>query len=182
MATCDPKGPLVIQIVKLYPTADRKAFDAFGRIFSGTVFTSQKLKVLGEGYSADDEEDMSVQIVNSLWVYETRYRINVPSLTAGNLVLIGGIDESIIKTATLIGDHVDDMCIFRPLSFPTVPVFKVSIEPLNPSELPKMLDGLRKINKSYPLAATKVCDRNYCRNFAYPYLYINRSKNQVNTR
>ena len=35
-------------------------------------------------------------------------------------------------------------------------VFKVAVEPINPSELPKMLDGLRKINKSYPLITTKV--------------------------
>jgi U5 small nuclear ribonucleoprotein component len=27
---------------------------------------------------------------------------------------------------------------------------------LNPSELPKMLEGLRKINKTYPLSRTKV--------------------------
>lgn len=32
----------------------------------------------------------------------------------------------------------------------------VSVEPVNPSELPKMLDGLRKVNKSYPLLNTKV--------------------------
>jgi U5 small nuclear ribonucleoprotein component len=32
----------------------------------------------------------------------------------------------------------------------------VAIEPVNPSELPKMLDGLRKINKSYPIVTTKV--------------------------
>merc|ERR1711939_1033340 len=31
-----------------------------------------------------------------------------------------------------------------------------AVEPINPSELPKMLDGLRKINKSYPLITTKV--------------------------
>lgn len=30
------------------------------------------------------------------------------------------------------------------------------VEPVNPSELPKMLDGLRKVNKSYPLLNTKV--------------------------
>jgi len=35
-------------------------------------------------------------------------------------------------------------------------VLKVAIEPVAPSELPKMLSGLRSINKSYPLAATKV--------------------------
>lgn len=30
------------------------------------------------------------------------------------------------------------------------------VEPVNPSELPKMLDGLRKVNKSYPLLGTRV--------------------------
>ncbi len=48
------------------------------------------------------------------------------------------------------------MDIFKPLDFNTEAVVKVACEPLNPSELPKMLDGLRKISKSYPLAKTKV--------------------------
>jgi U5 small nuclear ribonucleoprotein component len=42
------------------------------------------------------------------------------------------------------------------LDFNTEAVLKVACEPLNPSDLPKMLEGLRKINKSYPLAQTKV--------------------------
>jgi len=46
--------------------------------------------------------------------------------------------------------------IFRPLEFHTEAVIKVACEPLNPSELPKMLEGLRKVSKSYPLARTKV--------------------------
>lgn len=33
---------------------------------------------------------------------------------------------------------------------------KISVEPLNPSELPKMLEGLRKINKSYTMSKTKI--------------------------
>lgn len=44
----------------------------------------------------------------------------------------------------------------RPIQFCTTPVVKVAIEPLIPSELPKMLDGLRKVNKSYPILITKV--------------------------
>jgi len=47
--------------------------------------------------------------------------------------------------------------IFRPFKFNTSSVLKIAVEPVNPSELPKMLDGLRKINKSYPLVTTKVC-------------------------
>ena len=32
----------------------------------------------------------------------------------------------------------------------------MACEPLNPSELPKVVDGLRKVSKSYPLLATRV--------------------------
>jgi len=46
--------------------------------------------------------------------------------------------------------------IFRPLKFNTKSVIKIAVEPVNPSELPKMLDGLRKVNQSYPLLTTKV--------------------------
>jgi U5 small nuclear ribonucleoprotein component len=38
----------------------------------------------------------------------------------------------------------------------TQSVVKIATEPLNPSELPKMVEGLRKINKSYPMAVTRV--------------------------
>jgi U5 small nuclear ribonucleoprotein component len=44
------------------------------------------------------------------------------------------------------------MDIFKPLEFTTEAVMKVACEPLNPSELPKLLEGLRSINKSYPLS------------------------------
>lgn len=42
----------------------------------------------------------------------------------------------------------EDACIFRPLKFNTQSVIRVAIEPINPSELPKMLDALRKVNQS----------------------------------
>ncbi len=35
-------------------------------------------------------------------------------------------------------------------------MLKIAVEPIAPSELPKMLSGLRQINKSYPLVTTKV--------------------------
>ena len=50
----------------------------------------------------------------------------------------------------------EELYIFRPLKFNTQSVIKIAVEPVNPSELPKMLDGLRKVNKSYPLLSTRV--------------------------
>lgn len=87
-----------------------------------------------------------------------RYIVESEGIPAGNFVLLGGIEASISKTATVCAKSLapEDTYIFRPLSHMTQSVLKVAVEPLNPSELPKMLEGLRKINKSYPLAITKV--------------------------
>jgi len=53
-------------------------------------------------------------------------------------------------------DEDDPVAIFNPLRYDTQAVMKVAVEPINPTELPRMLDGLRKINKSYCIVHTKV--------------------------
>ncbi|KAK4753930.1 hypothetical protein SAY87_002034 [Trapa incisa] len=157
MESCDSSGPLMVNITKLYPKSDCSVFDAFGRVYSGEIQTGQTLRVLGEGYMPDDEEDMTMKEVTKLWIYQARYRIPISKAPPGSWVLIEGVDASIMKTATLCNvDNDEDVYIFRPLQFNTLAVVKMATEPLNPSELPKMVEGLRKISKSYPLAIKKV--------------------------
>ena len=176
MKACDPEGPVMVQIGKLYHTTDAQSFRAFGRVLSGTLKKGMDIKVLGEGYSPEDEEDMMKSVVEDIWISESRYiysvhspqptadlhdagRYNIPveEVPAGNLVLIGGVDASISKSATLASVNIDeDLHIFRPIKHMTQSVLKIAIEPIAPSELPKMLSGLRSINKSYPLVSTKV--------------------------
>uniref|UniRef100_A0A8D1EE05 116 kDa U5 small nuclear ribonucleoprotein component n=1 Tax=Sus scrofa TaxID=9823 RepID=A0A8D1EE05_PIG len=87
----------------------------------------------------------------------SRYHIEVNRVPAGNWVLIEGVDQPIVKTATITEPRGNEEAqIFRPLKFNTTSVIKIAVEPVNPSELPKMLDGLRKVNKSYPSLTTKV--------------------------
>ena len=131
-------------------------FYSLGRVISGTIKRSDDVKVLGEGFTIEEEEDMIVRSVHKLWIMQSRYKIEVDMMTAGNWVMIEGIDQSIAKTATLYHASAVGFDIFKPLEFHTEAVVKLACEPLNPSELPKMLDGLRKISKSYPLAKTKV--------------------------
>jgi U5 small nuclear ribonucleoprotein component len=159
MSQCDQDGPLVIQITKLFNTADASRFHAFGRIMSGTARANQQVRVLGEGYTLDDEEDMTAATINDTWIACSRYNIPTSGVPAGNWVLLSGVDNSIVKTATVVPLKMpddEDAYIFKPIAHFTQSVFKVAVEPINPSELPKMLDGLRKINKSYPLITTKV--------------------------
>ncbi|KAH9056977.1 P-loop containing nucleoside triphosphate hydrolase protein [Lactarius vividus] len=157
MKECRSDGPVSVHVTKLYHATDAQSFRAFGRVLSGTLKKGAQIKVLGEGYSPEDEEDMMIVTVDDLWVSGSRYFVPVEEAPAGNLILIGGVDASITKTATLVSTDIeDDLYIFRPIKHMTQSVLKVAIEPIAPSELPKMLSGLRSINKSYPLLSTKV--------------------------
>ncbi|KAI8619018.1 P-loop containing nucleoside triphosphate hydrolase protein [Chytriomyces sp. MP71] len=159
MLKCDPEGPLMIHVTKCYNSTDMSGFEVFGRVLSGTVKDGMNVRVLGERYSPEDEEDMVVRDVTGLSIYQSRYKIKVTSVAAGNWVLLSGVDASIVKTATITNvTPTDDnpVHIFKPLRFNTSAVLKVAVEPVNPTELPKMLDGLRKVNRSYPILETEV--------------------------
>lgn len=72
MKECDAEGPAVVHVTKMYHTADAQEFRALGRVMSGTIRKGQVVKVLGEGYSPEDEEDMAVQSIDNIWVNESR--------------------------------------------------------------------------------------------------------------
>ncbi|KAB1266594.1 116 kDa U5 small nuclear ribonucleoprotein component [Camelus dromedarius] len=132
MSDCDPDGPLMCHTTKMYSTDDGVQFHAFGRVLSGTIHAGQPVKVLGENYTLEDEEDSQICTVGRLWI-------------------------SVASPGVLTPLHFGSQAqIFRPLKFNTTSVIKIAVEPVNPSELPKMLDGLRKVNKSYPSLTTKV--------------------------
>ncbi len=101
---------------------------------------------------------MVVQKVQKLWILQAggRFKIEVDKALAGSWIAIEGVDQSITKTATITSTEVEELEVFKKLDFNSEASIKVACEPLNPSELPKMIEGLRKINKSYPLATTKV--------------------------
>eukprot|EP01134_Creolimax_fragrantissima_P006103 CFRG6103T1 len=155
MMNCDPDGPLMICVAKLYPSIDAKKFYAIGRIMSGSVEKGQTVKVLGENYTLEDDEDMKMENCERIYIHESRYKLEVTRMQAGNWVLLDGVDSSITKSATITDEETDDACIFKPPQFGTSAVLKVSVEPVNPTELPKMLESLRSVNKTYPLLETR---------------------------
>ncbi|XP_055551768.1 116 kDa U5 small nuclear ribonucleoprotein component [Wyeomyia smithii] len=157
MLNCDQNAQLMVHSSKMYPTEDCTFFQVLARVMSGTLHAGQEVRVLGENYSLVDEEDSRTLQVGRLWIYEARYKVELNRVPAGNWVLIEGIDQCIVKTSTITEVQMnEDVFIFRPLKFNTQSIIKIAVEPVNPSELPKMLDGLRKVNKSYPLLSTRV--------------------------
>merc|ERR1712028_306993 len=55
---CDKNGPLMLYISKMIPTPDNARFIAFGRVFSGTVKTGMKARIMGPNYLPGKKEDL----------------------------------------------------------------------------------------------------------------------------
>ena len=51
LSNCDSKGPLAVNVVKLFNNEQMATFYAFGRIFSGTLKVGEEVRVLGENYT-----------------------------------------------------------------------------------------------------------------------------------
>lgn len=162
MLKCDPAGPLVMHAVKNYYAEGGQSFWTLCRIYSGTIRPATTVQVLGEDYSpTDDDEDTASATVEAIAIPRGRARTVVSLAKAGNWVLLEGVDAHISKTATIVSPELlqQEIHIFAPLKFPQAggeAVMKLSIEPLKPSELPKMVEGLRRVSKAYPMARTKV--------------------------
>ena len=147
---------LYIQVCKMYPNKDASGFDVLGRVLSGTISKNDQIKILGKAFSLEDQEDVTWAQVTELWVYQSRHRIPVEYVTAGNLVLIGSISKAILSFATIVSADSDLLCPMKPLRFYNQSYFKMALEPSRPSELPKLIEGLSKIGKSYPMLITHV--------------------------
>lgn len=89
---CKPKGALYLNVVKMYSRPDCHSFDVLARIISGTIKKNQQIKLMGEKYNPDDQEDMTIRTVKGLYIYQARYRVGVEKAYAGNWVLIEGLD------------------------------------------------------------------------------------------
>jgi elongation factor 2 len=67
----------------------------------------------------------------------------------GNTVGLVGVDAYLIKQGT-ISDHEDAHCI-KAMKYSVSPVVRVAVEVKNASDLPKLVEGLRKLSKADPL-------------------------------
>jgi len=146
---CDQKGPLMLFISKMVPTNDKGRFYAFGRVFSGIVSTGQKVRIMGPNYTPGSKNDLNVKNIQRTVLMMGGKVEAVPDVPCGNTVGLVGVDQYLMKQGT-ISDHEDAHNI-RVMKYSVSPVVRVAVEPKNASDLPKLVEGLKKLSKSDPL-------------------------------
>jgi elongation factor 2 len=151
---CDPTGPLMMYIAKMVPTTDKGRFYAFGRVFSGIVQTGQKARIMGPNFIPGKKEDLYVKTIQRTILMMGRYTEPIEDVPCGNVCGLVGVDQFIVKTGTI--STFENAHNMRVMKFSVSPVVRVAVECKNPADLPKLVEGLKRLAKSDPLVQCSI--------------------------
>ncbi|VAH97594.1 unnamed protein product [Triticum turgidum subsp. durum] len=148
---CDPDGPLMLYVSKMIPASDKGRFFAFGRVFAGRVATGMKVRIMGPNFVPGQKKDLYVKSVQRTVIWMGKKQESVEDVPCGNTVALVGLDQFITKNATLTNEKEVDACPIRAMKFSVSPVVRVAVQCKVASDLPKLVEGLKRLAKSDPM-------------------------------
>ncbi len=136
LLNCDPNGPLAFVVTKI--VIDKHAGEvAAGRIFSGTMRPGMEV------YMSMAKKKVKIQQVS---VYNGPKREMIDEAVAGNIVGVVGLKD--VHAGETISDI--EMEPFEEIKHIFEPVVTKAIEAKKASDLPKLIEVLRQVNKEDP--------------------------------
>merc|ERR1711923_235591 len=146
---CDPEAPLMMYVSKMVPTSDKGRFYAFGRVFSGKIATGLKARITGPNYVPGKKDDLYEKSIQRTILMMGGKVEAIEDVPAGNICGLVGVDQFLVKTGTITTSK--DAHNMKVMKFSVSPVVRVAVEPKNPSDLPKLVEGLKRLSKSDPM-------------------------------
>lgn len=122
---CNKDGHLMIFISKMIPTNDKGRFYAFGRVFSGTVATGQKVRILGPNYTPGSKADLNVKNIQRTVIMMGGKVEAVPDVPCGNTVALVGVDQYLTKQGTIT--TCEEAHCIRVMKYSVSPVVRVAV-------------------------------------------------------
>merc|ERR1711879_990361 len=153
---CDKDKGLMMYVSKQIPTSDKGRFYAFGRVFSGTIATGQKVRIQGPGYKPGSKENLNVKSIQRTVLMMGSKTEQIQDVPCGNTVALVGVDAFLTKSGTLT--TIETSHNIADMKYSVSPVVKVSVKVKDGKDLPKMVEGLKKLAKSDPLVLTSIAD------------------------
>ena len=153
MQECNPEGPLMIYVSKLFAatggkSANVKQLTAYGRVFSGTVRAGDQVYVVGPTYVPGEKGDVfKVKIRDVVTVMGGR-TVRAEQAMAGQLVGLEGIDRCLAKTGCVLSDPRAHR--LRVMQFSVTPIVQLAIHTDKPGDSLKVVEKLQLLAKSDP--------------------------------
>ena len=151
---CDPTAPLMLYVSKMVPTTDKGRFYAFGRVYAGTVKSGVKVRIQGPNYVPGRKEDLFIKAIQRTILMMGRFVEPIEDVPAGNIVGLVGVDQFLLKSGTLTTDETAHN--MKVMKFSVSPVVQRSVEVKNAQDLPKLVEGLKRLSKSDPCVLTMI--------------------------
>ncbi|WLF77545.1 translation elongation factor 2 [Lodderomyces elongisporus] len=153
---CDPTADLMLYVSKMVPTSDKGRFYAFGRVFAGTVKSGQKVRIQGPNYQVGKKDDLFLKSIQRTVLMMGGKVEQIDDCPAGNIVGLVGIDQFLLKSGTLTTNEAAHN--MKVMKFSVSPVVQVAVEVKNANDLPKLVEGLKRLSKSDPCVLTSMSE------------------------
>ena len=111
---------------------------------------------MGPNYIPGQKKDLYVKTVQRTVLCMGRRQEAVEDVPCGNTVAMVGLDQFITKNATLTGEKCEDAHTIKAMKFSVSPVVRVAVEPKIASDLPKLVEGLKRLAKSDPMVQCSI--------------------------
>jgi ribosome assembly protein 1 len=122
---------------------------AFARIYSGTLKVGDEIKILSPKYDPENPSlHCSATVVKRLFLMMGRDLEDLDQVPAGNIFAIGGLEDFILKSATLSTSLACPNLARE--SIDSSPIVRVALEAVIPSESNLLLKGLELLNQADP--------------------------------
>jgi elongation factor 2 len=149
ISKCEPDAGLVMYVSKMVPTAEKGRFYAFGRVFSGTIATGQEVRIQGPDYTVGSKKDLYCKKIQRTVLMMGRYVEQLPDCPCGNIIGLVGVDAYLLKAGTITTFEKAHNIVS--MKYSVSPVVRVAVEVCNAADLPKLMEGLKRLAKSDPL-------------------------------
>jgi len=149
IVNCDYNSGLVMYVSKMVPTSEKGRFYAFGRVFAGTIATGQEVRIQGPDFVQGSKKDLYIKKIQRTVLMMGRYVEQMPDCPCGNIIGLVGVDQYLLKAGTITTFEKAHNIVS--MKYSVSPVVRVAVECTNASDLPKLMEGLKRLAKSDPL-------------------------------
>merc|ERR1712070_931583 len=107
------------------------------------------VRIQGPHYKPGGKEDLNVKSIQRTVLMMGRTTEQIQDVPCGNTVALVGIDGYILKSGTIT--TLESAHNIAAMKYSVSPVVKVAVRPKDGKDLPKLVEGLKKLSKSDPL-------------------------------
>merc|ERR1712160_207236 len=113
------------------------------------IMDELKVRIMGSHYKPGEKTDLNIKNIQRTVLMMGRSTEQIADVPCGNTVALVGVDQYLLKSGTLT--TLEDAHIFADMKYSVSPVVKVAVKVKDGKELPKLVEGLKKLSKSDPL-------------------------------